>query len=69
MEYLIRFAQFHETFRKPEIDALAVLEDIHIEWVSYSEDVGRDWNSYPASISASSSTVNPIFLCLAKRTG
>ncbi|KAK0745001.1 S-adenosyl-L-methionine-dependent methyltransferase [Apiosordaria backusii] len=38
MEYLIRFSQSHETFRLPEIQALAVLEGIEMEVVSYSLD-------------------------------
>lgn len=39
MDYLIRFIQMHETFRKPETDALADLAGLSIEWLSYSEDV------------------------------
>lgn len=39
MEYLIRFAQFHETFRQPEVNALAVLINVEILYVSYSEAV------------------------------
>lgn len=38
MEYLIRFRQMHETFRQPEIEALAELNHFTIEWLSYSED-------------------------------
>ena len=38
-DYLIRFVQVHETFRRPEIEALAVLADINIEFLSYSEYV------------------------------
>ncbi|EME50414.1 hypothetical protein DOTSEDRAFT_69068 [Dothistroma septosporum NZE10] len=38
MDYLIRFVQMHETFRKPEIDALAEINSINIEWLSYSEE-------------------------------
>jgi tRNA (guanine10-N2)-methyltransferase len=40
MEYLIRFIQMHESFRKPETDALAKLAGLDIEWRFYSEDVG-----------------------------
>ncbi|KAK3318898.1 S-adenosyl-L-methionine-dependent methyltransferase [Apodospora peruviana] len=36
MEYLIRFSQSYETFRLPEIQALAVLEGIDLKVVSYS---------------------------------
>lgn len=39
MDYLIRFVQMHESFRKPETDALATLAGIDLEWVFYSEDV------------------------------
>ncbi|XHG01335.1 hypothetical protein AWENTII_004722 [Aspergillus wentii] len=37
MEYLIRFAQTHESFRVPEIEALATLAGIDIEILSYNE--------------------------------
>ncbi|KAK3986570.1 putative tRNA guanosine-2'-O-methyltransferase TRM11 [Cladorrhinum sp. PSN332] len=37
-DYLIRFSQSHETFRLPEIEALAVLENVDLEVVSYSLD-------------------------------
>ena len=40
MEYLIRFAQAHETFRRPEINALASLAGIDLEIVSYDQFVG-----------------------------
>lgn len=39
MEFLIRFVQVHETFRKPEIEALAALADINAEFLLYSENV------------------------------
>lgn len=39
MEYMIRFTQVHETFRLAEIEALAVLEGIHLEVLSYSPSV------------------------------
>ncbi|KAK5168032.1 uncharacterized protein LTR77_006599 [Saxophila tyrrhenica] len=38
MDYLIRFTQIHESFRKPETDALATLANIDLEWVFYSEE-------------------------------
>ncbi|EAW10642.1 tRNA (guanine-N2-)-methyltransferase [Aspergillus clavatus NRRL 1] len=37
MEYLIRFAQVHESFRQPEIQALAALKGIDLEILSYNE--------------------------------
>ena len=36
MDYLIRLVQMHETFRKPELDALADLAGLDIQWLSYS---------------------------------
>ena len=39
MEYLIRLVQVHESFRKAEILALAVLADIKIEILEYYEYV------------------------------
>ncbi|KAK4444925.1 S-adenosyl-L-methionine-dependent methyltransferase [Podospora aff. communis PSN243] len=38
MDYLIRFSQSHETFRLPEIQALAVIEGVDLKVVSYSPD-------------------------------
>ncbi|KAI9849483.1 MAG: hypothetical protein M1837_004103 [Sclerophora amabilis] len=35
MHYLVRLSQVHETFRKPELQALASLLDIDIEFISY----------------------------------
>ena len=40
MEYMIRFTHVHETFRLPEIQALAVLHQIDLEVLSYSSSVG-----------------------------
>jgi hypothetical protein len=39
MEFLIRFAQVHETFRLPEIEALATLNGIEFELLSYDKYV------------------------------
>ncbi len=39
MEFLIRFVQIHETFRKPEIEALAVVRDVTVEFLTYTESV------------------------------
>ena len=39
MEYMIRFTQVHETFRLAEIEALAVLEGINLEVLSYNPSV------------------------------
>jgi tRNA (guanine10-N2)-methyltransferase len=46
MEYLIRFAQVHETFRRPEIEALATLAGIDVEFVSYDKYVGANRSQY-----------------------
>lgn len=45
MEYLIRFAQTHETFRRPEIQALASLHNIQLEIIFYSEIVSLFFSS------------------------
>ncbi|RAL17237.1 putative histone deacetylase SIR2 [Aspergillus homomorphus CBS 101889] len=37
MEYLIRFAQVHESFRQPEIQALADLAGIDLEFIYYDK--------------------------------
>lgn len=39
MEYLIRFAQVHESFRLPEIKALATLAGVDLEVVFYDQFV------------------------------
>ena len=39
MDFLIRFVQTHETFRKPEVEALAVLANVNVEFIFYSEIV------------------------------
>lgn len=39
MDFLIRFVQIHETFRKPEIEALALLANVNVEFLFYSENV------------------------------
>jgi tRNA (guanine10-N2)-methyltransferase len=41
MYFLIKFAQAHETFRIPEIRALAILENVDLEVVEYKEEVYR----------------------------
>lgn len=40
MDYLIRFVQVHESFRKPEIEALAILANVDVEFLFYDEKVG-----------------------------
>ena len=39
MDYLIRFAQVHETFRQPELQALATMAGVDFEIVSYNKYV------------------------------
>jgi tRNA G10 N-methylase Trm11 len=48
MEYLIRFVQTHETFRRPETEAIAELYGLPLEWVIYDEDVRSDRYPFPA---------------------
>lgn len=44
MEYLIRFTQWHETFRLAEIQAIADLHKIDLKIVSYSDEVSGNRN-------------------------
>jgi tRNA (guanine10-N2)-methyltransferase len=46
MEYLIRFAQCHENFRKPEIQALATLVGADIEFLSYNDHVSDELSEH-----------------------
>lgn len=39
MEFLIRFAQAHETFRQPEIEALASLAGYKVDFLYYDKFV------------------------------
>lgn len=39
MDYLVRFAQIHETFRQPELQACATLAGADLEILSYDEYV------------------------------
>lgn len=39
-DYLVRFAQVHETFRKVELQALADLAGVDLKVVRYDESVG-----------------------------
>lgn len=41
-EYLVRLVQMHESFRKAELQALADLNGIPIEFVKYDENVGHE---------------------------
>lgn len=39
MDYLVRFAQTHETFRRPELEACATIAGANIEILSYNQFV------------------------------
>ena len=51
MEFLIRFTQYHESFRVPEIEALAEHEGIPISVLDYSLEVSviRVYEMHPLS--------------------
>jgi tRNA G10 N-methylase Trm11 len=38
-QYLVRFAQAHETFRKVELQALADIAEVPVHFIKYEEDV------------------------------
>lgn len=42
MDFIIRFVQLHETFRKHEIEALALLANVNVEFLFYTESVCLD---------------------------
>lgn len=42
MEFVVRFVQMHESFRQAETEALAELNGLGIEWISYRDDVSVD---------------------------
>lgn len=42
--YLVRLAQAHESFRKVELQALADLAGVDLDFVKYEEDVCRFYN-------------------------
>ncbi|OAA53042.1 RNA methylase family protein [Cordyceps fumosorosea ARSEF 2679] len=37
MDFIIKFAQAHESFRIPEIEALAIVENVHLKIIHYDE--------------------------------
>lgn len=39
MEFLVRLAHCHFSFRQPELEALASLFDVDLEFVYYSDEV------------------------------
>jgi tRNA (guanine10-N2)-methyltransferase len=39
MEFIIKFAQTHETFRVAEIESLAVVEKLDLKIIEYDADV------------------------------
>lgn len=41
MDFLIKFAQYHESFRQAEIEALAVVEKVDLTILSYDADVSH----------------------------
>ena len=45
-EYLVRFAQTHESFRKVELQALADVAGVTLDFVKYEKDVGLFSRSY-----------------------
>jgi tRNA G10 N-methylase Trm11 len=42
MDFLIRLVQVHESFREPELKALAQLAQVKLELIEYSMDVRQD---------------------------
>ena len=53
MEYLIRFTQWHETFRLAETQAIAYLLKIDLKILSYSDEVRKGRPPPPLTIARS----------------
>lgn len=60
-DYLVRFAQSHESFRKVELQALADLAEVPIQFLKYDEDVGIAPSSF-FPISALAVHCNPVLV-------
>lgn len=52
-QYLVRFAQVHENFRKAELLALAEVAGVAIEIVEYSDEVSEDFENIALVVSVS----------------
>jgi tRNA G10 N-methylase Trm11 len=52
MDFIIRFAQEHETFRTPELEALAQYHNIALEIVEYSDEVSIFYLSFAINLIA-----------------
>ena len=69
MDFLVRFAQMHESFRKAELQALAELEGVNMEIKDYKEDVSA---FVPSILNAGCSTLakfafgNDFFICFVR---
>lgn len=46
MEFLIRLAQCHFSFRQPELEAVATLLGINLEFVYYTDEVFKPNQSF-----------------------
>jgi tRNA G10 N-methylase Trm11 len=42
-QYLVRLAQAHESFRKVELQALADIAGVSLQFVKYEEDVSKSF--------------------------
>lgn len=61
MEYLIRFAQAHESFRQSEIQALADLAGVKLEFLHYDKNVRSNFVSMFLSTDSSSIMLCAVF--------
>ena len=67
MEYLVRLVQLHESFRRPELEALACLADIELDIVDYRPDVRQMMSSF-SPMSEQNATVSGVsfLLCMSR---
>lgn len=67
MEYLVRLAQVHDTFRTPELEALATLANVKLEFVHYQADVRGPHVRYHFSTEAYCSPLSASSVCMTKQ--
>ncbi len=63
MDFLVKFAQIHETFRLAELEALATLEGIDLVIKSYDSDVSAALQSMMNELLMVPSRRSALFSC------
>jgi tRNA (guanine10-N2)-methyltransferase len=67
-QYLVRLAQAHESFRKVELQALADIAGVSLQFVKYEEDVSKSFVHRAITLSSTSSvTSSPVLFWVMSR--